>query len=141
MAAALLLGADGVNVGTRFMLTEESPVHTNIKQVLLASDELRTTLIKRTLKRTGRYFANAVAREIVALERRPGGATFADLQHLLSGARGQAAMAAGDVDGGLICASQVIGLVDDIPTCAELISRMVAECRASLEGALAALAG
>ncbi|MCY1220111.1 Nitronate monooxygenase [compost metagenome] len=72
MAAALLLGADGVNIGTRFMLTKESPIHADIKQVLLASDELQTSLIKRTLKRTGRYFTNAVAREIIALER-PGG--------------------------------------------------------------------
>ncbi|SPB13766.1 nitronate monooxygenase [Caballeronia novacaledonica] len=134
MAAALVLGADGVNLGTRFMLTQESPIHDNVKRKLLASSELDTTLIKRTLKRTARFFSNAVTDEIVALERRPGGATYHDLQHLLSGTRGNAALAAGDIDGGLICASQVIGLVDDIPTCENAVSSMVADCRASLRG-------
>ncbi|WP_233849922.1 NAD(P)H-dependent flavin oxidoreductase [Paraburkholderia sp. HD33-4] len=133
IAAALLLGADGVNLGTRFMLTQESPIHADIKQALLAADELQTLLIKRTLKRTGRFYSNAVSREIVKLERRPGGATFNDLHHLLSGERGRAAMLAGDIDGGLICASQVIGLIEDIPCCAELVSRMIADCRDSLQ--------
>lgn len=137
MAAALALGADGVNLGTRFMLTQESPIHDNVKRKLLGSSELDTTLIKRTLRRTARFYANAVSEEIVALERRPGGATYDDLQHLLSGSRGNAALAAGDVDGGLICASQVIGLIDDIPSCAEVVARMVADCRVSLDAALA----
>lgn len=136
MAAALTLGADGVNMGTRFMLTRESPVHDNIKQAMLSATEHDTLLIKRTLKRTGRFFRNAVSKEIVALERRPGGATYEDLQHLLSGSRGLACVESGDVDGGILCASQVIGLVDDIPTCAELISRMVVECRQGLQQAL-----
>jgi nitronate monooxygenase len=136
MAAALTLGADGVNMGTRFMLTRESDIHDNIKLALLAATERDTTLVKRTLKRTGRFFSNAVSREIVALEQRPGGASYDDLEHLLSGSRGRAGLESGDVDGGLICASQVVGLVDDIPSCAELVSRMVVECREGLEQAL-----
>ncbi|SPB14130.1 nitronate monooxygenase [Caballeronia novacaledonica] len=136
MAAALALGADGVNIGTRFMLTRESAIHENVKQTLVAASELDTTLIKRTLKRTARFYANVVSEEIVALERRPGGATYDDLKDLLSGNRGNQALAAGNIDGGLICASQVIGLIDDIPNCAELVSRMVADCRASLEDGL-----
>jgi nitronate monooxygenase len=138
MAAALALGADGVNMGTRFMLTRESAIHADIKRTLLAATELDTTLIKRTLRRTARFYSNAVSEEIVALERRPGGATYEDLQHLMAGSRGHAALSAGDIDGGLICASQVIGLIDDIPTCAELIFRMVTDCRASLNAALGA---
>jgi nitronate monooxygenase len=136
MAAALTLGADGVNMGTRFMLTQESAIHENIKHALLAATERDTTLIKRTLKRTGRFFTNPVSREIVALENRPGGATYDDLQHLLSGSRGLECLESGDVAAGLICASQVIGLVDDIPSCAELVTRMIAQCREGLEQAL-----
>lgn len=138
MAAALALGADGVNVGTRFMLTQESAIHDNVKRTLVAATERDTTLIKRTLRRTARFFTNPVSQEIVALERRPGGATYEDFSDLMSGRRNRAALESGDVDVGLICASQVIGLVDDIPTCAELVARMVAECRAGLEGALGA---
>ncbi|HSC79818.1 MAG TPA: nitronate monooxygenase family protein [Chitinolyticbacter sp.] len=136
MAAALVLGADGVNMGTRFMLTKESAIHDNVKQALLVANERDTTLIKRTLKHTARFYRNAVSSAIVELERRPGGATYEDLQHLLAGSRGRRAMEAGEVDGGLICASQVIGLIDDIPTCDELIARMVAECRSALAAAL-----
>jgi NAD(P)H-dependent flavin oxidoreductase YrpB (nitropropane dioxygenase family) len=140
MAAALVLGADGVNMGTRFMLTRESAIHENVKRTLLAASERDTTLIKRTLKRTARYFTNPVSQEVVAMERRPGGAGYDDLQHLLSGSRGRAALETGDADAGLICASQVIGLVDDVPSCAELVARMVAECRDGLAAAQTAFA-
>jgi nitronate monooxygenase len=136
MAAALALGADGVNMGTRFMLTKESAIHDDIKAALLAATERDTTLIKRTLKRTARFLTNNVSQEIVALEQRPGGATYDDLKHLLSGERGLAGLESGDITAGLVCASQVIGLVDDIPTCTELVTRMVAECRDGLEQAL-----
>ncbi len=136
MAAAMALGADGVNMGTRFMLTRESTIHDNVKRALLAASERDTTLIKRTLRHTARFFTNEVSQEIVAIERRPGGATYDDIQHLLSGSRGRAALESGLVDEGLICASQVIGLIDDVPTCAELVPRMVAECRAALQEAL-----
>jgi len=136
LAAALVLGAQGVNMGTRFMLTQESGIHDNVKQALLAASERDTTLIKRTLKHTARFFSNEVAQQIVALERRPGGATYEDLQHLLSGARGRSAMLSGAVDDGLICASQVIGLIDDLPCCADLVERVVAECKQALSASL-----
>ena len=71
MAAALALGADGVNMGTRFMLTRESAIHDEVKRTLLAASERDTTLIKRTFKRTARFFTNPVSQEIVAMERRP----------------------------------------------------------------------
>ncbi len=136
MAAALALGADGVNVGTRFMLTRESSIHERVKQALLDATERDTTLVKRTLRRTARYFTNGVSREVVELERRPGGASYEDLADLLSGRRNRMALESGEVDAGLICASQVIGLVDDIPSCAELVARMIAECRTGLQAAL-----
>jgi nitronate monooxygenase len=136
MAAALTLGAEGINMGTRFTLTQESYIHDNIKRALLAATERDTTLIKRTLKHTARFFKNPVSDEIVSIERRPGGASYEDIQHLMAGSRGRKALEGGDVNAGLVCASQVIGLVDDLPTCAELIERMVWECRASLGRAL-----
>uniref|UniRef100_UPI003F494AA2 NAD(P)H-dependent flavin oxidoreductase n=1 Tax=Cupriavidus necator TaxID=106590 RepID=UPI003F494AA2 len=132
LAAALMLGAEGVNMGTRFCATQEAPIHPNIKDALLAAGERDTQLIFRTLRNTGRVLKNAIADEVVGLERRPGGCEFKDIQPLVAGARGRAALESGNVDHGLVWASQVVGLIHDIPTCAELIERMVSECRAAL---------
>lgn len=132
MAAAFALGAEGVNMGTRFFATQEAPVHPQIKQALVNATERDTKLIFRTLKNTTRVLKNAVSEEVVATENRPGGCTFEDIRHLVAGARGNAALQAGDVDGGSIAAGQVVGLIDDIPSCADLIERMVADCRTHL---------
>lgn len=129
MAAALALGADGVNMGTRFCATQEAPIHPNIKQALVDAGERDTHLIFRTMRNTGRVLKNAVSEEVVATERRPEGCEFKDIHHLVAGARGRATLESGDVDGGLVWASQVVGLIDDVPTCAELLERMVADCR------------
>ena len=138
MAAALMLGAEGVNMGTRFCATKEAPIHDEIKQALLRASETDTTLIFRTLRNTGRVLKNAVSEEVVATERRPGGCEFEDIRHLVAGARGREALVDGKVDGGLVWASQVIGLIEDIPTCAELIERMVTDCRAAIDNGLKA---
>jgi len=129
MAAAFALGIEGVNMGTRFCVTKEAPIHDNIKQLLVTKTERDTNLIFRTLHNTGRVLKTAVSDEVVAIENRPGGCTFADIQHLVSGAKGRVALETGDVNAGLIWAGQSVGLIDDIPTCAELIDRMVRECR------------
>lgn len=135
MAAALMLGAEGVNMGTRFCATQEAPIHDNIKRALLGASERDTNLIFRTLRNTGRVLKNQISDEVVSIESRPGGCEFSDIQSLVAGARGRAALTGGNVDDGLVWASQVMGLIDDIPTCGELIERMVAECRAAmLEG-------
>ncbi|MEI7970083.1 MAG: nitronate monooxygenase family protein [Betaproteobacteria bacterium] len=133
LAAALVLGADGVNMGTRFCATREAPIHDGIKRALISATERETNLIFRTLRNTGRVLRNAVSDEVVAMEQRPGGVEFKDIQHLVAGARGRAALEGGEVDAGLVWAGQVVGLMHDIPTCEELISRMVAECREVLE--------
>ncbi|MBN3788560.1 nitronate monooxygenase family protein [Burkholderia sp. Ac-20353] len=133
LAAALMLGAEGVNMGTRFCATEEAPIHRQIKEALVAASERDTQLIFRTLHNSGRVLKNAISNEVVALERRPGGCEFKDIQPLVAGARGRAALESGEVDGGLVWASQVVGLIRDIPTCAELLERIVAECRRELE--------
>lgn len=139
MAAALALGAEGINMGTRFCATQEAPIHANIKQALVGASERDTNLIFRTLHNTGRVLKNAVSDEVVATERRPGGCEFADIQPLVSGQRGRGALHSGDVDAGLVWAGQVVGLIDDIPSCRELIERIVGECREALSmaGALA----
>ena len=139
LAAALVLGAEGVNMGTRFVCTREAPVHPDIKQALVKASERDTRLMFRTMRNTARVFANAVAEEVIAAERRPGGCEFEDIRPLVAGARGKAALASGDVNGGPVWAGQVIGLIDDVPSCAELIERMVAECRRQLARATAFL--
>jgi nitronate monooxygenase len=132
LAAALVLGADGVNMGTRFCATREAPLHDNIKQALLKATERDTNLIFRSLRNTARVLKNPVSDEVVAIERRPGGCEFADIRDLVAGSRGKAALDAGDPNGGIVTAGIVVGLIDDIPSCAELLDRMVAECHARL---------
>jgi len=132
LAAALALGAEGVNLGTRFLATQEAPVHEHIKQALLQASERDTRLMFRTMRNTTRVLKNAISDEVVATEQRPGGCRFEDIRHLVAGARGRDALASGDTQGGVIAAGQVVGLIDDLPSCAELMERMVAECRAQL---------
>src|SRR5688572_5203364 len=135
MAAALALGAQGINMGTRFMITKEAPIHDNIKQALVKAGERDTNLMFRTMHNTARVFKNAVSTEVVAMEKR--GAKFEEVRHLVTGARGKVALNNGEVDGGVISAGMVIGLIDDVPTCAELIQRIVRECREHLRAAAA----
>ncbi|HEX8595013.1 MAG TPA: nitronate monooxygenase family protein [Pseudomonas sp.] len=135
MAAALALGAQGVNMGTRFVCTQEAPVHENIKQAMVNASERDTNLIFRTLRNSARVFKNSISDEVVNIERRPGGCEFADIRPLVAGARGKTALEAGDVDGGIVTAGMVIGLIDDIPTCAVLLERMVKECKEHLDQA------
>ena len=137
MAAALALGAEGVNMGTRFLVTQEAPVHDNIKQALVGATERDTKLMFRTMRNTTRAWSNAVSQEVVATENREGGCSFEDIRHLVAGQRGNQALQSGDVNGGVVAAGQVIGLIDDVPTCADLIERMVADCRAALARAQA----
>ncbi len=138
MVAALALGADGINMGTRFMATREAPIHENVKRRLVEHDERNTALIFRTLKNTSRIFRNSVAEQVLELEQKEG-VTFADLKPLVSGERGKRVYETGDTEDGTFPAGLAIGLIEDIPTCAELVSRMVGEARALIHGRLAAL--
>ncbi|MCA0240040.1 MAG: nitronate monooxygenase family protein [Proteobacteria bacterium] len=135
MAAALALGAEGINMGTRFVATREAPVHEGIKQALVAARETDTRLMFRTLRNSARVLANAVSEDVLRLERRDGGATFDELRPLVAGARGRAALQSGRVDDGVVWAGQVVGLIDDVPSCAELLDRMQHECRERLAAA------
>jgi nitronate monooxygenase len=133
MAACLALGAQGINMGTRFMCTKEAPIHDRVKQALVAAGERDTNLILRTLRNTSRVLKNAVSDEVVALEKK--GAAFEEVRHLVAGARGRNAMKTGDVDAGIVSAGMVVGLIEDIPSCGELIERIVHECREALAAA------
>jgi NADH:quinone reductase (non-electrogenic) len=139
MAAALALGAEGVNMGTRFQMTLEAPIHDNIKQALLKGTERDTRLIFRTLRNTARVFRNQIADQVVALEKT--GCSFEDIKHLVAGQRGRAALESGDPEGGIVSAGMVIGLIDDIPSCDELIQRMVRGCHERLSVAQSYLGG
>ncbi|HEY5754908.1 MAG TPA: nitronate monooxygenase family protein [Steroidobacter sp.] len=133
MAAAFALGAHGINMGTRFMVTQEAPIHDNIKQALAKGGERDTNLIFRTMHNTARVFKNAISNEVVAMEKK--GAKFEEVRPLVAGVRGRQALKEGNIDGGVISAGMVIGLIDDVPSCAELVERIVADCRAHLRAA------
>ncbi|RRN66368.1 nitronate monooxygenase family protein [Caulobacter sp. 602-1] len=140
LVAALALGADGVNMGTRFCVTKEAPIPMAFKEQMVANDERQTDLIFRTLHNTARVMRNAVSQEVVQIER-AGGAKFEDVAHLVAGTRGRDALAKGDTDGGIWSAGMVQGLIHDIPTVKDLVDRMVAEAEAIIRGRLAAMVG
>src|SRR4051794_10364661 len=125
LAAALMLGAEGVNMGTRFMCTVEAPLHENVKRAMVDANELQTDLIMRPLRNTARVARNSVSTEIIRIL--DDGGVFEDVRELVAGARGRTVYETGDVEAGIWTAGLVVGLISDIPTCAELVSRMVAE--------------
>jgi len=125
LVAALALGADGINMGTRFLCTQESPIHPKIKDQIVAQDERQTQLIFRTMRNTSRVARNAVSEEVVRIERE--GGTFEDVRELVSGARGRTVYEQGDPDLGVWSVGLVQGLIRDIPTVQELVDRIMAE--------------
>jgi nitronate monooxygenase len=139
LVAALALGADGINMGTRFMATAESPIHENVKQQMVVNDERATDLIFRTMRNTARVAKNAISQQVLALEGR--GAKFEEVRELVAGSRGKVVYETGDPDHGIWSAGQVQGLIHDVPTCAELIHRIVAEAEAIIRGRLEGMIG
>ena len=133
LVAALALGAEGMNMGTRFMATQEAPIHDNVKQQMVENTELSTELIFRTLRNTARVASNSVSREVVGIEAK-GGATIDDLAHLVSGQRGRKVFETGDTEYGIWSASGVQGLIHDVPTCQELVERIMREAEEIIQG-------
>jgi NADH:quinone reductase (non-electrogenic) len=130
LAAALALGAVAVNMGTRFIATDEAPVHGNVKRQVVANTERDTLLIYRQFHNTARVARNSVAERIAEIGARPG-AAFADVAELASGVRGrQRVLVDGDVDDGIWTAGQTQGLIDDVASCQVVVSRIVAEAEA-----------
>jgi NAD(P)H-dependent flavin oxidoreductase YrpB (nitropropane dioxygenase family) len=127
LAAALAMGADGINMGTRFMVTREAPIHEKVKQAMVEATELDTALLYRTLRNTARVFKNTVAEKVLEIEEREGPTDFDEIAPLVKGTRGKELFERGDLEHGIWSAGMVIGLIDDIPTCEELLARIVAE--------------
>jgi nitronate monooxygenase len=125
LAAALMLGADGVNMGTRFMATQECAIHDNVKKKIVENTERDTLLTNRTLRNTSRVARNAVSEEVVKIQQDPT-KTIDDVRHLVAGVRGRTnVLGAGDTDGGIWTVGQSQGLIHDIPTCAELVKNIM----------------
>ena len=137
LVAALALGADGINMGTRFMCTKESPIHQLVKERIVANDERETELIFRTMRNTSRVAKNAISTKVVEMEK--AGAKFEDVRELVAGARGKMVYATGDADEGIWSAGQVQGLIHDIPTCAELVGHIMHDAEAIIQGRLAGM--
>lgn len=135
LVAALALGADGINMGTRFMATVESPVHDNVKRRMVEATALDTELIFRPLRNTSRVARNAVSTKVASIL--DNGGKFEDVRDLVAGVRGRKVYETGDTDLGIWSAGQVQGLIQDIPTVAELVSRIVRDADEIIAGRLA----
>lgn len=136
LVAALALGADGINMGTRFCATQEAQIHPNIKQAYIDNDERGTNLIFRSLKNTARVGKSDVSDEVVRRLAEPG-ATFKDVQALVAGEAGREMLKDGDLTKGIFWAGMIQGLIHDTPTCKELIDRIIAEAEGILDQRLA----
>jgi nitronate monooxygenase len=133
LVAALALGADAVNMGTRFLATKEANVHPNMKQRIVDSTELDTVLVGRNLRNTARVARNKVAEKVAEIQRDPT-TTFDDVRELMSGARAREAVDKnGDLDGGIWTTGQSQALIHDIPTCEDLVQNIMAQARAVRE--------
>ncbi|MCI5105354.1 MAG: nitronate monooxygenase family protein [Pseudomonadales bacterium] len=139
LAAALAMGADGINMGTRFMVTREAPIHESVKQAMVDASELDTALIYRSLRNTARVFKNEIAQQVLAIEAQPGETRFEDIRELVSGAKGKELLENGELDQGIWSAGMVVGLIDDIPACEELIQRIVKDAKAIINDRLQAM--
>jgi nitronate monooxygenase len=136
LVAALALGAEGINMGTRFCATKEAPIHDNVKQLMVDNDERATNLIFRKFHNTARVAKTTVSDEVVEISSRPD-SEFKDIAHLVPGAKGRTALETGDTGAGLIWAGMIQGLIHDVPTCKELIDRIIGEANAIIAERLA----
>ena len=161
LAAALSLGAEGINMGTRFMCTIEAPIHLKVKQAIVDAQETDTELVLRRWKNTSRLFANKIAKEAVKAERESTSGKFEDVAPYVSGKRGREVFINGDVDYGVSIstpfffinthksflaskvwtAGQVIGLIHDIPSCGDLVKRIEQEAEQTLNKASSLIIG
>ena len=128
LVGALGLGADGINMGTRFVATREAPVHPNVKQALVEHSERDTRLIMRTLRNTERVMHNPVVDKVLEIESR-GNTKIEDIVPFVSGLVGKEMLEQGQMEKGILAAGQTMGFVQDIPTCRELLDRIMAEAQ------------
>jgi nitronate monooxygenase len=137
LVASLALGADGMNMGTRFIATKEAPVHENVKQALVEADELQTRLVMRTLRNTERVLRNAAVDQVVQLEAEKGSTlTIEDIRPYVAGGQARLVLQEGQMDAGAWSCGMVAGLIHDVPTVAELIGRIMREAEQLVRGRL-----
>jgi len=127
LVAALAMGADGMNMGTRFMATKEAPIHEHVKQAIVDASELDTRLIMRSLRNTERVLDNPAVERLLAKEKSLGAnLKFEDIIPEVAGVYPKI-MKDGDMAAGAWSCGMVVGLIDDVPTCKELIDRIMAQ--------------
>lgn len=137
LVAALALGAEGMNMGTRFIATKEAPVHDNVKQAIVAASELDTRLIMRGLRNTERVLKNSGVERVLQIEREKGAAlTIADIHEQVAGVYPKI-MLEGDMEAGAWSCGMVAGLIHDVPSVKELIERIMSEADALINQRLA----
>jgi nitronate monooxygenase len=126
LAAALALGADGINMGTRFVATKEAPVHENVKQALVGHSERDTRLIMRSLRNTERVLHNTAADKVIEIEQQAGETRIEDIVPYVAGRVGKEMLEDGNMETGTLAAGQCMGLISDIPSVGDLLDRIVA---------------
>ena len=137
LAAALALGCEGINMGSRFMVTQEAPIHEGIKQKIVEMDENQTRLIFRSYKNTARVYRNSIADKVVEIEE--AGGDFGQVHHLVSGANQDKAWSTGDIEAGMITVGMSGGLINDIPTCEELVNNIMTDAEQIISERLAGM--
>lgn len=140
LVAALALGAEGINMGTRFCATQEAPLHENVKKALVDAGEKDTSLIMRSLRNTERVLNNETVTKILEIESK-GDTKIEDIVQFISGDVGRKMFEEGDMESGVMSAGQVMGLIHDIPSCAELIERIGREAEAIIAERLNGVVG
>ena len=141
LVASLALGADGINMGTRFIATKEAPVHENVKRAIVAATELDTRLVMRPLRNTERVFRNAAVERLLEKEASLGKEIrFEDIIEEVAGVYPKI-MTEGDMDAGVWSCGMVAGLIRDIPTCEELVNRIMSEAEVIIRNRLEGMLG
>ena len=134
LVAALALGCEGINMGSRFLVTQEAPIHDAIKQKFVHMDENQTRLIFRSYRNTARVYRNSIADQVAEIEAR--GGEFAEVHSLVSGGNQDKAWQTGDIDAGMVTVGMCGGLINDIPSCQQLVQTIVSDAEQIVTGRL-----
>jgi nitronate monooxygenase len=137
LVAALALGCDGINMGTRFLVTKEAPIHEGIKQKIVEMDETQTKLIFRSYKNTARVYKNEIAEKVAEIE--AAGGDFGEVHHMVSGQNQEKAWSTGDIEAGMVTVGMCGGLINDIPSCEELVRNIVTDAQQIISERLASI--
>jgi nitronate monooxygenase len=137
LAAALALGCEGINMGSRFMVTQEAPIHNDIKQSIVDMNETQTRLIFRSYRNTARVYRNGIADKVAEVE--AAGGEFGEVHELVSGKNQDKAWSTGDIEAGMVTVGMSGGLINDIPTCEELVRNIVTDAEQIIKERLAGM--